>query len=130
MRTIYLPALGRHVTLAAYLQAVRMAKANPDMTFKTGFTTWWPTTGAEVMIGSGGSRLDNKDAPLPPTEPDWTLSSHPALRTCTSAPLVVLSVPAWRALWHGTQSTMRLRRRAAATCCHSGASFISASLWA
>ena len=39
MRTIYLPALGRHVTLAAYLQAVRMAKANPDMTFKTGFTT-------------------------------------------------------------------------------------------
>ncbi|HYW37380.1 MAG TPA: hypothetical protein VE957_04640 [Terriglobales bacterium] len=34
MRTIYLPALGRHVTLAAYLQAVRMAKANPDMTFK------------------------------------------------------------------------------------------------
>jgi hypothetical protein len=49
MRTIYLPALGLHVTLAAYLQAVRMAKANPEMTFKTGFTTWWPTTGAEVM---------------------------------------------------------------------------------
>jgi len=49
MRTIHLPALGRHVTLAAYLQAVRMAKASPDMTFKTGFTTWWPTTGAEVM---------------------------------------------------------------------------------
>jgi len=39
MMTIYLPALGRHVTLAAYLQAVRIAKANPDMTFKTGFTT-------------------------------------------------------------------------------------------
>jgi len=26
-----------------------MAKANPDRTFKTGFTTWWLTTGAEVM---------------------------------------------------------------------------------
>jgi hypothetical protein len=25
-----------------------MAKANPEMTFKTGFMTWWPTTGAEV----------------------------------------------------------------------------------
>jgi hypothetical protein len=49
MRTIYLPALGRNVTLAAYLEAVRMAKANPDKTFKTGFTTWWPTTGAQVM---------------------------------------------------------------------------------
>ena len=49
MRTIYLPALGRHVKLAAYLQDVRIAKANPDMTFKSGFTTWWPTTGAEVM---------------------------------------------------------------------------------
>jgi hypothetical protein len=32
----------------------------------------------ELRIGSGGSRL-NKDTPLPPTEPDWTLSSHPAL---------------------------------------------------
>lgn len=49
MRTVYLPALGIRVTLAAYLQAVRMAKANPEMMFKTGFTTWWPTTGAEVM---------------------------------------------------------------------------------
>lgn len=49
MRTIYLPALGRHVTLTAYLRAVRMAKANPEMAFKTGFTTWWSTTGAEVM---------------------------------------------------------------------------------
>lgn len=33
---------------------------------------------AELGIGSGGSRL-NEDTPLPPTEPDWTLSSHPAL---------------------------------------------------
>jgi len=49
MRTIYLPALHRHVTLAAYLRAVRIAKANPKMTFNTGLTTWWPTTGAEVM---------------------------------------------------------------------------------
>jgi hypothetical protein len=49
MRVIRLPALGLTVPLAAYLRAVRMAKANPDATFKTGLTTWWPTTGAEIM---------------------------------------------------------------------------------
>ena len=49
MRTIYLPALERHVTLGAYLNAVRVAKANPTVEFKTGLTTWWPTTGKEVM---------------------------------------------------------------------------------
>jgi hypothetical protein len=50
MRTIYLPALERHVTLGAYLNAVRIAKANPTMEFKTGLTTWWPTSGKEVMV--------------------------------------------------------------------------------
>jgi hypothetical protein len=48
-RLIYLPAIERHVTLRAYLQAVRLAKSNPTTTFKHGLTTWWPTTGAEVM---------------------------------------------------------------------------------
>jgi len=49
MRTIRLPAIDRTVSLAAYNQAVRLAKAFPTMTFKTGLTTWWPTTGAEIM---------------------------------------------------------------------------------
>lgn len=49
MRTIYLPALERRVSLGAYLNAVRMAKANPLVEFKTGLTTWWPTSGKEVM---------------------------------------------------------------------------------
>jgi len=49
MRTIYLPAVDRTVTLTAYIQAVRLAKANPEATFKHGFTTWWPTAGAEIM---------------------------------------------------------------------------------
>jgi hypothetical protein len=65
MRTIYLPALGRHVTLAAYLQAVRMAKANPDMTFKTGFTTWWPTTGAEVTEQFREGMMDRINQAIP-----------------------------------------------------------------
>ncbi len=65
MRTIYLPALGRHVTLAAYLRAVRMAKANPDITFKTGFTTWWPTTGAEVMEQFREGMMDRINQAIP-----------------------------------------------------------------
>jgi hypothetical protein len=36
-------------SLAAYNQAVRLAKAFPTAVFKTGLTTWWPTTGAEIM---------------------------------------------------------------------------------
>lgn len=49
MRTIHLPAIDRHVSLAAYVNAVKLARDNPGVTFKTGFTTWWPTTGAEIM---------------------------------------------------------------------------------
>ena len=65
MRTVYLPALRRRVTLATYLQAVRMAKANPDMTFKTGFTTWWPTTGAEVMDQFRAGVMDRINQAIP-----------------------------------------------------------------
>lgn len=49
MRTIYLPAVDRRVSLAAYVTAVKIAKANPDREFKHGLTTWWPTTGAEIV---------------------------------------------------------------------------------
>ena len=49
LRTIRLPALGRTVSLADYNQAVRLAKAFPTAVFKTGLTTWWPTTGAEMI---------------------------------------------------------------------------------
>jgi hypothetical protein len=48
-RCVNLPAISRTVSLAAYINAVRLAKANPHMVFKHGFTTWWPTTGAEIM---------------------------------------------------------------------------------
>jgi hypothetical protein len=49
LRTIHLPAIDRTITLAAYIQAVRLAKAFPTAMFKTGLATWWPTTGAEIM---------------------------------------------------------------------------------
>lgn len=48
-RTIALPALGKAVPLGVYVKAIKHAKANPGRTFKCGLTTWWPTTGAEVL---------------------------------------------------------------------------------
>jgi hypothetical protein len=48
-RTVNLPAIGKSVTLAAYVAAIRSAKANPDTTFKHGLTAWWPCTGQEIM---------------------------------------------------------------------------------
>ena len=49
MLTIYLPALDRHVTMRQYLDAVRLAKTNQARTFKTGLSSWWPTTGTDIM---------------------------------------------------------------------------------
>lgn len=42
-------ASGKRVPLAAYVRAVRLAKANPDRTFTEGLSSWWPTTGAEIV---------------------------------------------------------------------------------
>jgi hypothetical protein len=49
MRVIHLPAIDKRVSLSAYIKAIRAAKENPERTFTTGLTTWWPTTGAEVV---------------------------------------------------------------------------------
>jgi hypothetical protein len=49
MRTIYLAALERSLTLGQYVAAVSLAKANPDVEFKTGLTTWWPIKGSEIV---------------------------------------------------------------------------------
>ena len=48
-RTVTLPAVNMTVSLRQYLTAVKLAKANPEIEFKHGFTTWWPTTGKEIM---------------------------------------------------------------------------------
>jgi hypothetical protein len=48
-RVITLPAVNKTVSLRAYVEAVRLAKSNPTVTFSHGFTTWWPTTGADIM---------------------------------------------------------------------------------
>jgi hypothetical protein len=48
-RFIDLPAINKKVPLSAYIKAVRAAKETPERTFTTGLTTWWPTTGAEIV---------------------------------------------------------------------------------
>lgn len=49
MRHVYLPAIEKRVPLGAYVVAVKTAKANPEQVFKTGLTSWWETTGAEIV---------------------------------------------------------------------------------
>lgn len=48
-RYIHLPAIERRVSLGAYVTAIKLAKANPDMEFKHGLDCWWPTTGREIV---------------------------------------------------------------------------------
>jgi hypothetical protein len=48
-RYITLPAINKSVPLAAYVSAIKTAKANPTVEFKHGLTCWWPCTGAEIM---------------------------------------------------------------------------------
>jgi len=64
-RTITLPAINKTVSLKAYVAAVKMAKANPTTEFKCGFTTWWPTTGAEIMRQFRSGMTDRINACVP-----------------------------------------------------------------
>lgn len=48
-RYITLPAINKQVPLGAYVKAVKTAKANPTVMFKTGLTTWWASSGAEIV---------------------------------------------------------------------------------
>ncbi len=49
MRVINLPAIEKTVSLKAYVAGIKAAKANPEQMFKHGLTTWWATSGAEIM---------------------------------------------------------------------------------
>ena len=48
-RAVYVAGVDQWVSVGAYVQAVKTAKANPDAQFDHGLTTWWPVTGAEIM---------------------------------------------------------------------------------
>ncbi len=49
MRVIHLPATNKHIPLKAYVQGIKLAKANPTAESKHGLTCWWPCTGKEIM---------------------------------------------------------------------------------
>lgn len=40
---------GKRVTLAQYLRAVKLAKANPDATFDRDLNCWYSCTGRQIM---------------------------------------------------------------------------------
>lgn len=40
---------GVRVPVPQYLNALRIAKANPSITFAKGLRGWWPVTGAEII---------------------------------------------------------------------------------
>ena len=65
MRTIYLPAIDRHVSMRAYLTAVKKAKANPDATFKHGLTCWWSCSGADIVKQFRAGMLDRISQGVP-----------------------------------------------------------------
>ena len=49
MKTMYLPATHKTISLRAYLDGYKQAKANPTATYAHGLTTWWPCSGAEIL---------------------------------------------------------------------------------
>jgi len=49
MRYISLPAIGIEVSLSSYVDAIKMAKKNPDKMFKHGLNSWWSTSGREIV---------------------------------------------------------------------------------
>jgi len=64
-RTIYLPAIERRVSLAAYVNAIKAAKAQPEQTFTHGLTTWWPTTGREIVAQFRDGMQDRINQAMP-----------------------------------------------------------------
>jgi hypothetical protein len=68
IRFIDLPAINKKVPLSAYIKAVRAAKENPERTFTTGLTTWWPTTGAEIVDQFRKGMMDRINEAVPYSE--------------------------------------------------------------
>ena len=65
MRTIHLPAIGRTISLRAYIDGVKQAKANPDAEFQHGLTCWWACTGREIMDQFWGGVQDRINQGIP-----------------------------------------------------------------
>lgn len=49
MRTIYLPAIERRVSIGQYVKAIKLAKQHLDREFKQGLNCWWPCSGQDIV---------------------------------------------------------------------------------
>lgn len=58
-------ANGRVVTLGQYVAAVQMAKEAPDTMFRTGLSTEYPTSGAEVVDQFRAGMVDRLNQAIP-----------------------------------------------------------------
>ena len=49
MRYITIPAIDKKVSIRNYIAGIRLAKANPEKTFKHGLTCWYACKGADIV---------------------------------------------------------------------------------
>lgn len=50
MRAIYVTGYDKWVTISAYIKAIKQVKAAPPETiWAHGLTSWWPTSGEQIM---------------------------------------------------------------------------------
>ena len=88
MRTIFLSAIDRHISLGTYVQAIKTAKENPNKEYKYGLTCWWPCTGKEILQQFMAGVHDRINQGIPYTlrgkiRIDGRLAPHGARETMT-----------------------------------------------
>jgi len=50
VRAIYVTGYDKWVSIGQYVKVIRQVKAaSPETVYKHGLTSWWPTTGGEIM---------------------------------------------------------------------------------
>jgi hypothetical protein len=98
MATIYLHATRRTVTVGQYVDAVKLAKANPDRQFKHGLSTWWPVTGREIIREFMEGINDRINAHLSRSgrkySPDWHREMRHAANRLNHPRLIIDGLPA------------------------------------
>jgi hypothetical protein len=67
-RKIYVPGVEAWVSLGAYLEFVKEAKAHPDARFKHTLQGWWSGTGAEIMQEFRRGMMDRINQAIPYNE--------------------------------------------------------------
>lgn len=65
MRTIYLPAIERRVSIGQYVQAIKLAKQYLDREFKHGLNCWWPCSGQDIVNQFRDSIQDRINQAIP-----------------------------------------------------------------